>query len=71
MLCDRELSDLGVVADHGRPAGGETNVKLKTVAALLEREIERGKSILRDSGGRTCAAMAEQQGRVGHAALYV
>jgi len=57
------------VANHGRPAGCATNVKLKAVAAMLEREIERGKSILGDCGGRTRTAMAEQQRRAGHARI--
>ena len=64
----RDPTHLGIVADHGRSAGRQTNIELKTVAAMLEGKIERGKSILRDSGGHTSAAMAEEEGK-GHCAF--
>jgi len=59
------------VANHSCPACRQTNVKLKAVAAILERKIERGKSVLRNPAGRTSPAMAKEKRRAGHHALYV
>ncbi len=70
-LRDSELAGLRVVANHGGPASRQADVEFKTVAAMLERKIERGESILWDSGRGTCPAMAEEEeGKAGHYALY-
>jgi len=51
------------VTNHGSPAGCQANVELKTVAAMLESKVERGKSMLGDSSGETRTAMAKEEGK--------
>jgi hypothetical protein len=38
----------GIMTNDRLPVGGETNVKLKTIAAVLERQIERGQGVFRN-----------------------
>ena len=64
----RDSTHFGVVTNHRSPASCQTNVELKTVAAMLEGKVERGKSILGDPRGQTRTAMAEEEGR-GHGAF--
>src|SRR6266436_7145553 len=40
------------------------------MTAMSQRKIEGRERILGDAGGPTCAAMAEEQGKVGHCAFY-
>jgi hypothetical protein len=65
-LRNGNVIDLGVMTNHRAPAASQTHVELKTSAAVIERQIERRKSILRDSGKRTRATMTEKQGRSAH-----
>ena len=66
---DCNLANLRIVANHGRTARRAANIKFETVAAMLQSKIEGGAGILRDSNGRTCAAMAEEEGITDHGAL--
>jgi hypothetical protein len=66
---NRGLTDFGIVANYSCPASRKTNIKLEAVATMLDCKIERGESILRNPGRRTCPAMAEKEGGRGHCAF--
>ena len=58
------------MADQGTAAACQPNVELKSVAAVLESEIEGSKTILRNRSERAGTSMTEKEGDIGHRGWY-